>query len=78
MTRPHAGRALAKATTAHKATTPGTVEFRASGCVAAALFLTNDTDRALTLLTNSAHMDAPTQAAALALFHHITAEENTP
>jgi hypothetical protein len=70
--RPHAGRLLAKASAAQRAAEPHTLAFRGAGSLASALFLTQDTDRARTLITHNQTTDPATRAAALDLLDQLT------
>lgn len=75
--RAYAVRIQRRATATHRAAQPGTPEFKAAGSLAAALFLTRDTERARDLITRN-HTTAPNiRAAALELLHQLTEQENT-
>ncbi|MGW8438809.1 hypothetical protein ACWGKS_26980 [Nocardiopsis sp. NPDC055879] len=72
-----AARVRTKAIAANRATQPGTPEFKTTSSVAAALYITEDIDRARHLITHAAHIDDTTRANALDLLHQLTEQENT-
>lgn len=72
-----AGRVRIKAVAANRAAQPGTPEFKTTSSVAAALYVTEDVDRARHLITHAAHIDGTTRATALDLLHQLTEQENT-
>lgn len=73
--RAYAVRIQRRATATHRAAQPGTPEFKAAGSLAAALFLTRDTERARDLITRN-HATAPDiRAAALDLLNQFINQE---
>jgi hypothetical protein len=66
-----------KAVAANRAAEPGTPAFRATSSLAAALYVTEDVNRARDLITRAPHVNPTTRAAALDLLDQLTNQEDT-
>ncbi|WP_017577172.1 hypothetical protein [Nocardiopsis kunsanensis] len=76
-TRSDAARVRIKAVAANRAAEPGSLEFKAASSLAAALYVTDNLDRARALITRARHTNPTTRTTALDLLHQLTEEENT-